>query len=85
MCDDLKVQEFATANEKSLNCWIYNFEEFVTGPIADPDPTTTAEKNKINPDYKYTPRKGDTFPVQDPVKFNKYIEDFLNTQDYKTD
>jgi hypothetical protein len=27
MCDDLKLQEFAsTSGDDSLNCWIYGFE-----------------------------------------------------------
>ena len=44
MCDDLKEQDFATTTDKSLNCWIYGFEKFVTDPVADPDTADTAKK-----------------------------------------
>ncbi len=43
MCDDLKLQDFATTDGKgNLNCWIYGFEEYVTDPKEDQD--TPAEK-----------------------------------------
>ena len=43
MCDNLKLQEFATTSGKYLNCWIYGFEKFVTDPVADPDTAATLE------------------------------------------
>lgn len=37
----------------------------------------------MNPFYVYIPGKEETFPVSEPAKFNKYIEEWLNSQEGK--
>ena len=46
----------------------------MTRPVEDPNPAATALKTAKNPQDVYIPGLGVEFPVEDPAKFNEYVE-----------
>lgn len=84
MCQDLAETDFVVDDENTQKCWIKNFKEYVTRAVEDPNPTATAAMMQMNPYAVYVPGLGEEFPIQDPAKFNEYIEMWLSAQEGKT-